>query len=118
MYHVRRSLFATWARLLLTIAMVLFPFSIGNSRKSSVPQSGQEESRADDGSEESNDACDQVPNLRREGKGKHTKCPRGGSSSGIAKGDFNGDGVADLAIGVPNKDTPVTVAASGAVIVI
>jgi hypothetical protein len=43
--------------------------------------------------------------------------PRG-SSSGIAKGDFNGDGFADLAIGVPGEDTPAGVFSSGAVIVI
>src|SRR6202040_3090511 len=41
-----------------------------------------------------------------------------GSSSGIAKGDFNGDGFADLAIGLPHEDTPVGTVDSGAVIVI
>lgn len=41
-----------------------------------------------------------------------------GSSSGIAKGDFNGDGIADLAVGVPDKNTPATVTDSGCVIVI
>src|SRR5207302_7476375 len=52
-------------------------------------------------------------------KGHHKKqVARGGGSSGIVKGDFNGDGFADLAIGVPEKDTPSTVANSGAVIVI
>ncbi len=41
-----------------------------------------------------------------------------GSSSGISKGDFNGDGFADLAIGIPHQETPVGVIDSGAVIVI
>ncbi len=42
----------------------------------------------------------------------------GGSSSGIAKGDFNGDGFADLAVGVPDETTPTSSPGSGAVIVI
>jgi hypothetical protein len=40
-----------------------------------------------------------------------------GGSSGVAKGDFNGDGVADLAIGVPAEDIG-TVLSAGAVNVI
>jgi hypothetical protein len=54
-----------------------------------------------------------------QGKGKrHHRHRVGGSSSGIAKGDFNGDGFADLAIGIPDKDTPSTVQNSGAIVVI
>jgi len=34
-------------------------------------------------------------------------CRIGGSSSGVAKGDFNNDGFADLAIGVPGEDLAV-----------
>lgn len=45
-------------------------------------------------------------------------CSIGGNSSGVAKGDFNGDGFADLAIGVPGKNTPASVENSGAVVVI
>ncbi|HEY8154077.1 MAG TPA: hypothetical protein VII72_08125 [Myxococcota bacterium] len=52
-------------------------------------------------------------------KGKRDrKCLRGGSSSGVAKGDFNNDGFADLAVGVPNEETPSGVPDAGAVIVI
>src|SRR4051794_30511336 len=36
------------------------------------------------------------------------RCPPGGSSSGVARGDFNNDGFADLAIGVPGEDLTVT----------
>lgn len=32
------------------------------------------------------------------------KCAPDGGSSGVAKGDFNGDNIADLAIGVPRED--------------
>jgi hypothetical protein len=34
-------------------------------------------------------------------KGLDEKCPDSGSSNGVARGDFNGDGFADLAIGEP-----------------
>src|SRR5437762_7736518 len=45
------------------------------------------------------DPCDHQP----AGKafGWNRQCPPRGSSAGVAKGDFNGDGFADLAIGVP-----------------
>jgi hypothetical protein len=46
------------------------------------------------------------------------KCLGGGSSSGVAKGDFNNDGFADLAVGVPNEETPSGRPGAGAVIVI
>jgi hypothetical protein len=35
---------------------------------------------------------------------KEDDCLPEGSSNGISKGDFNGDGIADLAVGVPNED--------------
>ncbi len=46
------------------------------------------------------------------GYGRHKRgrrgrsCPPVGSSSGITKGDFNCDGIADLAIGVPDDNVP------------
>jgi len=45
------------------------------------------------------DPCDQLPDPRGHARGHDKKCAVGGSSSGVAKGDFNGDGFADLAIG-------------------
>ena len=35
---------------------------------------------------------------------KEDDCLPEGSSNGISKGDFNGDGIADLAVGVPDED--------------
>lgn len=40
------------------------------------------------------------------------------SSSGVSRGDYNGDGFADLAVGIPLEDTPAGTSGSGAVIVI
>src|SRR5262245_23710968 len=64
------------------------------------------------------DPCDQLPDPSGNANGIDKICAAGGSSSGIAKGDFNGDGFADLAIGVPGEDTPNNVSNSGAVNVI
>src|SRR6476659_10003993 len=40
------------------------------------------------------------------------------SSSGIARGDYNGDGFGDLAVGIPMEDTPAGTSDSGAVVII
>ena len=47
------------------------------------------------------DPCVLLPDPLGNAKGTDKQCPGGGSSSGIAKGDFNGDGFADLAVGEP-----------------
>ena len=64
------------------------------------------------------DPCDQLPDPPGKANGIDKICAAGGSSSGIAKGDFNGDGFADLAVGIPGEDTPNDVSNSGAVNVI
>src|SRR5207245_4567677 len=63
------------------------------------------------------DPCDQLPDAPGKANGIDKQCPAGGSSSGIAKGDFNGDGFADLAIGEP-KATIGGHASAGDVIVL
>src|SRR5689334_206035 len=50
------------------------------------------------------DPCTVVPNPPGKAIGIATHCPPRGSSSGIVKGDFNGDGFADLAIGEPGAN--------------
>src|SRR4029453_4667185 len=55
------------------------------------------------------DPCNQLPDPPGEGKGIRKKCPELGSSSGIAKGDFNDDNIGDLAIGVPGEDVTATI---------
>ena len=39
--------------------------------------------------------------------GRDKRCPELGSSGGVARGDFNGDGFGDLAVGAPFEDLPV-----------
>lgn len=72
--------------------------------------------KANDGKGKGN-ICDHLPNPRGKAKGLDDRCPEGGSSSGVARGDFNNDGFADLAIGVPGKERAGR-AGAGAVIVI
>jgi FG-GAP repeat protein len=62
-------------------------------------------------------ACDHAPDPPGNANGIHKRCDVPTSSSGIVKADFNGDGFADLAVGVPNQ-TVNGVANSGAVYVI
>jgi hypothetical protein len=62
--------------------------------------------------------CKHLPHLPGKDKGHNKECPPKGSSSGIAKADFNGDGFADLAIGAPGEETPTGVQNAGAVNVI
>jgi hypothetical protein len=60
------------------------------------------------GSIHRDDPCDQIvsrPGNAGNAKGIAKRCRPGGSSSGVAKGDFNGDGFADLAVGIPDEDT-------------
>jgi hypothetical protein len=71
---------------------------------SSLTQSGKAAPRqraANPGEVFRDDPCTHLPDPPGQAKGIDKQCPAGGSSSGIAKGDFNGDGFADLAIGEP-----------------
>jgi hypothetical protein len=50
------------------------------------------------------DPCDQALHANGEAVGLHRRCEGQGGGGGAARGDFNGDGFADLAIGVPFED--------------
>lgn len=54
------------------------------------------------GAEHRSDPCDHDPQGNAFGRDK--LCPPAGVSGGVAKGDFNFDGFADVAIGVPFED--------------
>jgi hypothetical protein len=117
--------------------LVIPPSGLG---RNSLPEQ-QEDDSLSHGGGQGGDLCDSLLDLLGKAQGQDIKsvlnslgapdfldlgelrdkfknCLSAGSSSGIAKGDFNGDGFAYLAVGVPNKETPAGVPRSGAVIVI
>jgi hypothetical protein len=54
------------------------------------------------------DPCALAPSARGEAKGIEKRCGLGGSG-GVGRGDFNNDGIADLAVGVPDEARQSTV---------
>ncbi|HEX2639797.1 MAG TPA: FG-GAP-like repeat-containing protein, partial [Pyrinomonadaceae bacterium] len=53
---------------------------------------------------ETADPCQQLLTPKGNANGLHKRCEAIGTGGGAAKGDFNKDGFADLAVGVPNED--------------
>jgi hypothetical protein len=137
MFNSLRAIFICFICLFIACALILSPLGTTYSQKRSDSESrgqekgsGQKTNTDDDdfaqqeGKDEkrSKDPCDhlsELPDAARKFEEEIKKrCRERGSSSGISKADFNGDGFADLAVGIPLQDTPASVADSGAVIVI
>ena len=113
------------ASISLVIALVLLPAVIPSSHSQTnagfyrAVSHGQLTDVADreqgSASTSPTDPCTHDP--RGNAFGRDKRCPPSGSSGGVAKGDFNGDGFGDLAIGVPAEDVG-TVTDAGSVNVI
>jgi FG-GAP repeat protein len=50
------------------------------------------------------DPCEQIFDVPGQAHGLNKQCEGKGGGAGVAKGDFNGDGFADLAVGAPFED--------------
>jgi hypothetical protein len=104
-----RSLCAALISLLLLSTLFLGPSSAASdtgqqSRKGSNDHTDRDDDDDDDDDrDEKRDPCRQAFKRGERGKRLRQRCENG-SSSGIARGDFNGDGIGDLAIGVPFED--------------
>ena len=104
-YSLRLLVVALFALALLTPALPAHTTTIANAAPASPTADDQNRDDDDDDDEQSGqrDPC------RKALKGGHRnnelrrRC-EAGSSSGIARGDFNGDGIGDLAVGVPFED--------------
>src|SRR5215472_15668076 len=79
--------------LILVLALCVNPW-VRPAQASPQRNSGQGDINKDD-------PCTHLPDPTGSANGIARQCPAGGSSSGIAKGDFNGDRYADLAVGEP-----------------
>jgi hypothetical protein len=80
------------------LGVAIPPFTYGKNGSS---QAEGEDNSPGQGGEHRADPCDHLPTPPGKAKGIHKRCSRNGSSAGIAKGDFNGDGFADLAVSAP-----------------
>jgi hypothetical protein len=87
--------------------------------KHNPPPESEDQGR-DDGLQDQDDGHRRDPGeraLRGKAFERDRRCPPVGSSSGIARGDFNGDGFSDLAVGIPFAD-PFGILSAGRVAVV
>ena len=70
----------------------------------SVRISAQQNTDREDVVDRSPDPCEQSLRPPGNARGLHERCTAAGGSSGAARGDFNADGIADLAVGAPYED--------------
>jgi FG-GAP repeat len=82
---------------IFAIGMVIF--LVASSSVVLCAQRGQD---SGEGDQHRADPCTLVPDDPGRANGVERHCQFGGSS-GVVKGDFNGDGIADLAVGIPNE---------------
>ena len=97
--------------LILTGALLLAPLPLAHGQ-ASAPGAAREAENAAKPSQ-LKDPCKHQDKKLKEKK----QCPPEQTSGGVAKGDFNGDGFGDLAVGVPDEDLG-TIKDAGAVNVI
>lgn len=85
-----RSLHLTLALTLTCVAVEWWPASAKSEHGLAKSQSSK--------------SCDHLPNPRGKANGIEERCFPSGSSAGVARGDFNDDGIGDLAIGAPYEE--------------
>jgi hypothetical protein len=87
-------------RVVAVAILSLFVFPMGV--RTQLAQSGPPADRPEQGSVNRADPCALVPDPRGRAMGIEEHCALGGSG-GVGRGDFNNDGIADLAVGVPDE---------------
>jgi len=89
-------------RRMRTAVVITIGFMVGGPDGAQLAQDGSSVASAQF---RSADDCGRPGRDKGHRKG-HARVCRSSSSSGVARGDFDGDGFGDLAIGVPNEDVP------------
>jgi hypothetical protein len=130
MFKLRNSLADITGLLVVVLAVALItPHTSHSQGRSHSDPPGQEREleteivalvegltqQQDASAEHRADPCEHVPPGHAYGRTK--RCPPQDSSAGIARGDYNGDGIGDIAVGVPFEDVG-SVADAGAVNII
>jgi hypothetical protein len=113
-----KRLFVTGCNILVLMgaAGIILPLS-SYSQNDSLQAGEERNATHGEGDEHRADPCEDLLDHPGNAIGIEKKCLPAGSSTGIVKGDFNGDGFADLAIGEPAA-TIDGLASAGRVIVI
>ena len=97
----------------LRFSCSLFVLSIAMAVAQPMSANDKNDKHDNDNDHRKNDVCTEFDRDHGHGHAyghdKKFRCPPRGSSSGIAKGDFNGDGIGDLAIGAPGEDLSVVI---------
>jgi hypothetical protein len=83
----------------IVIAALLCQGSIGQA-----PENTNDPGNNGNNSNSQQEPCDQLLDVPGRANGLHRRCEGVGGGSGAARGDFNGDDIADLAVGVPFED--------------
>ena len=98
-----KALFRLLCVTLFAVALVMYALPAPNRAVSESRPAATIASTPDDDDDPGGrrDPC--FKSLKREGEPSRKRCDAG-SSNGIARGDFNGDGIGDLAVGVPFED--------------
>jgi hypothetical protein len=89
-------------RRIVSIAIFSMLLSVQVHPATPGAQNGPPSSQPGQGGLNSADPCTLVPSPQGQANGIEKLCELGGSA-GVAKGDFNGDGIADLAVGAPDE---------------
>src|SRR5256885_1846828 len=89
-------------RRMISIAIFSLLLSVQVHPASPGAQNGPPSSRPGRGALNRADPCTLAPSPQGQANGIEKLCELGGSA-GIAKGDFNGDGIADLAVAAPDE---------------
>ena len=92
---MKRKTYLASLFLLMSISLILGPALTGLAQSSGNGNANRNEPK---------DPCEQALTPHGNANGLHKRCEAVGIGGGAAKGDFNGDGFADLAVGVPYED--------------
>src|SRR6185503_11403618 len=92
---MKRKTYLASLFLLMSISLILAPALTGLAQSSGNGNANRNEPK---------DPCEQALTPHGNANGLHKRCEAVGIGGCAAKGDFNGDGFADLAVGVPYED--------------